>query len=217
MSAQITSLRSDYPPPRLLIRLIAGCLPPVITARRHHSHPAALIHTLTTAPSQLSGRPLLCLLPLLGRPIHAVSVVGPLRPGPARLMPRPAASSRAPAAGEAALPTRPLFPTRREGQCSSLGEDIGRMLPVRSGLKYSRVNLGVAKLATRGQEEPRCLHCWTQCWAPQYEKDKELPENVQRRETKMKRGLGCYKEGCPRSLFWLRKTERGSHNPYKYL
>lgn len=51
------------------------------------THPAALIHTLTTAYSQLSGRLVLRLLPLLGLPIHAGSVAGPLRPGPVNAPP----------------------------------------------------------------------------------------------------------------------------------
>lgn len=108
------------------------------------THPPALIHTLTTARAQRSGRPLLRLL--LASPVHAGSAAGPLRPGPARLMPRPAARPARPrpphqghlgTAGEAARAPRHTapgaslapVPTRRERERSRLGGDIGKNAP----------------------------------------------------------------------------------------
>ena len=40
------------------------------------------------------------------------------------------------------------------------------------------------------------LQCWVQCWAPQFKKDEELLERVQRRAARMRRGLEhlCYEE-----------------------
>lgn len=55
--------------------------------------------------------------------------------------------------------------------------------------------------------------CYAQCWAPQYERDMELLEWVQHKDTKIMKGLGyrLYEEKLRElGLLILEKTERGS-------
>lgn len=78
---EITWLRSDYPPRGLLIRLIAGCLPPTINASRHPSS-ISLPQPIPSPPAaRCSGR---CSSPAPSMPAPRWARSGPARPSPAR-------------------------------------------------------------------------------------------------------------------------------------
>lgn len=232
MSAQITSLRSDYPPPGLLIRLIAGCLPPVINASRHHSSPCPHPYPYHS-PCPALRPPAPPAAPRRPRPCRLRGWPTPARPGPVNAppsgpaCPAPAASSGAPGHSGGGRPSPPPHgPGSLARPCSLHGGNgsvpgsvgiSGRMLPVSSWLKYRRVNRGWYK--TR--------HSWMRGTALSGALYPVLGSSVREGQgatgegpaegNQDDEGSGMLQGETARTgPVWLWKAERESHNPYKY-